>query len=149
MEENLIYLVGFFILIVLSLIAVIIKLETRVSKLLKGKKAKSLEDTLLYITEEIKRISEEEKRVDIIIKDLDKRIKTSVTGVGTIRFNPFTNSGGNQSFAIALLNENGDGVVVSTLHARERTSVFAKPIKKYKSDFELTKEESEALEKAK
>jgi hypothetical protein len=149
MEDYLIYLVGFFMIIVIALVLVIMKLDKRVTALLQGKNAKSLEDTLLGIINEIKRMNDRQEKTDQILKDLNKRLKTSVTGVGVVRFNPFTNSGGNQSFAIALLNEHGDGVIISTLYGRERTSIFAKPIKKYASEFELTKEEVEALEKAK
>lgn len=148
MTENLIYLTGFFILIVISLIVIIIKLDKRISKLLEGKNAKTLEDTLLHVINEIKRMNQLEAENDKIIKDINKRLKTSITGVGVVRFNPFTNSGGNQSFAITLLNEHGDGVIISTLYGRERTSIFAKPIKKYKSEFELTKEEAESLAQA-
>lgn len=148
MTENLTYLTGFFILIVISLIIIIIKLDKRISKLLEGKNAKTLEDTLLHVINEIKRMNQLEVENDKIIKDINKRLKTSITGVGVVRFNPFTNSGGNQSFAITLLNEHGDGVIISTLYGRERTSIFAKPIKKYKSEFELTKEEAESLAQA-
>ncbi len=149
MEQNLIYLVGAFIVIVIALIVIILKLNSRVSKLLEGKNAKSLEDTLIHIIDEIKRMNSVQEGTDKIIKDLNKRLKTSVTGLGVVRFNPFTNSGGNQSFAVALLNEHGNGVIISTLYGREKTSIFAKPIVKFKSEYELTKEEAEALEEAK
>jgi len=48
-----------------------------------------------------------------------------------------------------MLNEDGDGVVFSSLYSRERMSIFAKPIKNGKSEYELTEEEKEALKKAK
>ena len=148
MEENLIYLVVFFVILVIILILIIIKLEKRVSSLLLGKNAKSLEDTILQVLSEIKRIDMDLELKEKILKDINKRLKTKGRGVGLVRFNPFTNSGGNQSFAVAFVNENGDGVIVSTLYGRERTSIFAKPISKWKSEYELTKEETEALEKA-
>ncbi len=148
MEQNLIFIVGFFIIIVFGLMAMIFKLNKRITKLLEGKDAKSLEDTLVHIINEIKRMNSVQENTELIIKDINKRLKTSLTGVGVVRFNPFTNSGGNQSFAIALLDEHGNGVIISTLYGREKTSIFAKPISKYKSEFELTKEEAEALEKA-
>ena len=58
-----------------------------------------------------------------------------------MRFNPFKDVGGNQSFAIAIVNEDGDGIVLSSLYSRERMSVFAKQIKKGISEVELTEEE--------
>jgi hypothetical protein len=82
------------------------------------------------------------------IHDSSRKLKKSIRGFETIRFNPFKDQGGNQSFAIAFLNDEGDGVVISSLYSRDRTSVFAKPIKKMASEFELTEEEKEALNKA-
>ncbi|MEZ4211073.1 MAG: DUF4446 family protein [Candidatus Paceibacterota bacterium] len=148
MEQNLIYLIGFLIILVIGLIAMLVKMNNRLNKLLEGKNAKTLEDTLIQIIDEIKRMNGAQITTDSLIKDINKRLKTSLTGVGIVRFNPFAHSGGNQSFAIAMLNEHGTGVIISTLYGREKTSIFAKPISKYKSEFELTKEESEALEKA-
>ena len=127
MEQNLIFIVGFFIIIVFGLMAMIFKLNKRITKLLEGKDAKSLEDTLVHIINEIKRMNSVQENTELIIKDINKRLKTSLTGVGVVRFNPFTNSGGNQSFAIALLDEHGNGVIISTLYGREKTSIFAMP----------------------
>ncbi len=142
------YAIGFFIILVIGLIAMIVRLNNRITKLLEGKNAKTLEDTLVHVINEIKRMNGVQVTTDSIIKDINKRLKTSLTGVGVVRFNPFAHSGGNQSFALALLDEHGNGVIISTLYGREKTSVFAKPISKYNSEFELTKEEAEALEKA-
>ena len=64
-------------------------------------------------------------------------------------FNPFPDQGSNQSFAIGMLDEEGNGLVISSLYSRERISVFAKPVKNGKSEYELSTEEKEALEKAK
>ena len=67
-----------------------------------------------------------------------------------MRFNPFkgTGGGGNQSFAIALTDEKGDGVILSSLHARDRISIFAKAVQSGKSELGLTDEETTALTKA-
>jgi hypothetical protein len=67
-----------------------------------------------------------------------------------VRFNAFSQNaaGGNQSFAIALLDEKLSGVVFSTLYARDRVGVYAKPIENGTSTFTLTEEEEEAVEKA-
>lgn len=145
---ELMYLVGFFILVVLVLIAITLKQNQRITSLLHGKNAKSLEDTLLHFINEIKRIQNEHRNIELVLKDMNTRLKTSITGVGLIRFNPFAHSGGNQSFAIALIDEHGDGIIISTLYGRERTSIFAKPIEKYSSSYELTEEERQALAEA-
>jgi hypothetical protein len=68
-----------------------------------------------------------------------------------VRFNPFkgTGSGGNQSFATTFLNEENNGVVISSLYSREHTSVFSKPIKNGVSEYELSDEEKESFAEAK
>lgn len=88
---------------------------------------------------------ETDKRIALTEKKLTKTIR----GLATIRFNPFKGtSGSNQSFATAFLNEEKTGVVISALYARDRTAVFAKPIENGRSQYELTPEETDALEKA-
>jgi hypothetical protein len=68
--------------------------------------------------------------------------------VGLVRFNPFEDTGGNQSFALALLDGRGDGFVVSSLHARAGTRVYAKAVTDGRSDGALSEEESDALRRA-
>jgi hypothetical protein len=65
-----------------------------------------------------------------------------------MRYKAFDASGSNQSFSIALVNEKGNGVVVSSLHSRDRMSTFAKPIENYESTYELTEEELAVLDDA-
>jgi hypothetical protein len=76
-------------------------------------------------------------------------MKKTIRKVETVRFNPFEDHGSNQSFAIAFVNDEGDGVVMSSLYARDRMSIFAKPVKNNKSEFDLSAEEKEVLAKAK
>jgi len=78
---------------------------------------------------------------------IEKRLRKSVQSVHTVRFNPFkgTGGGGNQSFATSFLNEEGDGVVLSSIYSRDRVSIFAKPVKKHSSEYELSEEEKEAV----
>jgi hypothetical protein len=65
-----------------------------------------------------------------------------------LRYNPFDNVGGDQSFSIALLDANNNGFVITSLYAREGTRVFAKPIKNGESEFPLSEEEKEAINRA-
>jgi len=66
--------------------------------------------------------------------------------VAVVRFNPFKELGGNQSFAIALLDGNKSGIVISSLHTREGTRVYSKPILEGKSEkYALTEEEKNAI----
>jgi len=95
-----------------------------------------LEDSAKMIKEDIEGIKSE---------DL-----THLQRVGLIRFNPFDEVGGNQSFALALLNDHGDGIVISSLHSRETTRLYGKPVKNFlDSGFEFSAEEKQAIEMAK
>lgn len=89
--------------------------------------------------------SELQKRVD----SLEKSTPFHIQKVGTMRFNPFDDTGGDQSFVVALLDGNNNGVVISSMHGRERTRIYCKPVKEGKeSDYPLSIEEKEAIQKA-
>ena len=68
--------------------------------------------------------------------------------VGLIRFNPFPDTGGNQSFALALLDESDNGVVISSLHSRTGTRIYGKSVVGGKADTSLSTEEQEAVDEA-
>ena len=146
---NLQIILGLFVLAIIVLAFFVFRANARISKLLQGKDAKSLEETFNYLIEEVKRMNGNQDITEKTLNNFNSRIRKSISGFKTIRFNPFPESGGNQSFAIALLSEEGDGVIISSLYTREKTSVFAKPIKKGISEYELTVEEKKALEEAK
>jgi hypothetical protein len=76
---------------------------------------------------------------------LERAQRRAIQRVGLVRFNPFEDTGGNQSFALALLDQLGDGLVVSSLHARAGTRVYGKAIAGGKSEAALSQEEAEAL----
>ena len=122
--------------------------EKRLKRFFLGKKAKDLEDTILEMQNEIMQINKVKKAMEEDIANINKKLKKSIRGVETVRFNPFGDQGSNQSFAISMLDEEGNGLVLSSLYSRERMSVFAKPIKSGKSEYELSNEEREALSKA-
>ncbi len=136
--------------ICLLLFVLVIQLTVRVNRLLKGKDAKTLEDTILRTENRVADLEHGKVEVESYLKNVEVRLKKSIQGVETIRFNPFkgTGDGGSQSFATSLISEKGDGVILSSLYTRDRVSMFAKPVKNFKPEFELTEEEKESLEKA-
>lgn len=141
---------GILAIIILVLSAWVFVLERRMKKLLAGKDAQSLESVIGALGQDIRALEKFQGDTEAYLADAEKRIKRSIQGVETIRFNAFKGNGegGNQSFAIALLSENGDGTVISSLFARDRMSVFAKPIKNFSSEFEMTEEEKDAVKRA-
>lgn len=145
------YLIGIIILgiLVIALSYIIFILNKRITLLLRGKNGKDLEETIQKITHELQEIYGRLDQHSGTLKHHNERIENSIKNVPTVRFNPFSDSGGNQSFASAFITEQGNGVVISSLYSREKTSVFAKPIKNFQSSFELTNEERQVLEDAK
>jgi len=113
-----------------------------------GKKASDLEGVLF---EEIKRLKKAEKDIEDLFKSskvLKKIASQSIQKVSVVRFNPFKETGGNQSFVIALLDAKDNGLILSSLFTREGTRVYTKPIESGQSKYPLSKEEIEALKKA-
>lgn len=131
----------------LSLLWVIV-LEYRLRKLFRGSAVTSLEDILRSLAREVESVQDENAAHAEALNALDDRLKKTVKTVKTVRFNPFREMGSNQSFAAAFLNDEGDGVVISTLMSRDRTHVFAKPVKQFVSEHDITPEERQALEEA-
>jgi len=82
------------------------------------------------------------------LENLKKESKFSVQKVGIVRFNPFSEVGSDQSFSIALLNGNNDGVVITSIYAREGNRVYGKSIKAGLSKYSLSDEEKKAISKA-
>lgn len=134
--------------IVLIILLWILMIEIRLKKMFAGTKARNLEEMIMIVGKKINQIEEKEKEIDKHLIKIDDRLNKSVRKIETIRFNPFIDAGSNQSFAIALMNDEGNGVVMSSLYARDRMSIFAKPIVNGKSEFELSSEEKEVLDKA-
>jgi hypothetical protein len=122
--------------------------EKRLKRFFLGKKAKDLEDTIVNLEKDIVDLKRAKENAEKNIVSINSKLKKSIRGLETIRFNPFPDQGSNQSFAIGMLDEEGSGVVISSLYSRERMSIFAKPIKNNKSEYELSIEEKEALKKA-
>jgi hypothetical protein len=137
-------------LIILILFIWVIWLQNKLGKLLIGK-SKNLDESLALLTKELIELKKFKSEATEKFVTTDARLKKTISGVETIRFNPFKGdgSGGNQSFATAFLNEEKNGVIISSMYGRERMSIFAKPIKNLLSvQGELSSEEKEALEKA-
>lgn len=81
-------------------------------------------------------------------KQLDKQMENCMQKVGIVRYNAYKDAGSNLSFAVALLDENNNGVVFNGIYSREMSNTYAKPIENGKSKYTMTDEEIEAVNKA-
>ncbi len=122
-----------------------IKLERRIKKVFKTEKHESIDDVIEHLIKYGETMTEKHTSLQQYATMIDERLKKRVLSSEVVRFNAWGDASGGQSFAVALVDEEGNGVVLSSLYARERMSVFAKPIKEWKSEYELTEEEKGVL----
>ncbi|MFA6514876.1 MAG: DUF4446 family protein [Candidatus Paceibacterota bacterium] len=134
--------------VVVIILLWILMIELRLKKIFAGTKARNLEEMIVSVGKKMNELAETQDKIDKHLVTIDNRLNKSIRSIETIRFNPFVDAGGNQSFAIAFMNDEKNGVVMSSLYARDRMSMFAKPIINGKSEFELSSEEKEVLEKS-
>ncbi len=141
----LVYILACVIVLLLVWVAIT---EHRIKKFFAGTKAKNLEDVMMQINKQMGDLKNTQLEINSHLVAVDGRLSKSIRNIESVRFNPFEDAGGNQSFALAFLNDEGDGVVMSSLYARDRMSVFAKKIVAGESEFELSHEEKIVLDKA-
>lgn len=110
---------------------------------------KDLEQILVDQNRTITSMNKNLKQLSGDLTDLITLNKHNIQKIGFIRFNPFEDAGGNMSFALALLDDHSNGIIISSLHGREGTRIYAKEIKQGKSESKLTEEELEAIKNAK
>lgn len=131
--------------ITISLLVVVILLSKKISKLTRGKNAQSLEEIIIENNKLSHEIKEKLKNQELRIIEMKKDAMRNIQNIGVVRFNPFKETGGSQSFAIAMTDKQNNGVIISSLYTRDRVNVFAKPITKGESEYKLTEEEKAAL----
>src|SRR3990167_5474272 len=124
------------------------KTNKKIDTLLKKGKIKDLKNIFVSKKEKNKDLEEQIKEAFLKIKNLDNISERTIQKVGVVRFNPFNDLGGNQSFVIALLDNQNNGFVISSLFIKEGNRVYAKFINAGKSDHLLSKEEMEAISRA-
>ncbi len=134
-------------LAMLVILGLMIWMFMKLRRFLVGFDSKNIEQSLTFVSGNLNDLQTFRKELEVYLTTVENRLKKSVQSVNTVRFNPFKGigGGGNQSFSTAFLNEEGDGVVISSLYSRDHVSVFSKPIKSLRSEYELTEEEQQAV----
>lgn len=101
----------------------------------------------------LKNLALSEKEIESLKKRIDQLEDDGIyplQKIGLLKFNPFREIGGKQSFVLSLLNKKGSGFLITSLHGRETTRLYVKMVKEGRGvDFELSEEEKEAIKKAK
>lgn len=146
--------VGLVVVVLLLVVAVVglirraRRLGRRLDSLTRGSDAQSLESVLGGHMERVRQAVNDVNTVSARTAMVERDLQGTLGRIGLVRFNPFEDTGGNQSFALALIDSRGDGFVVSSLHARAGTRVYAKAVARGTSEANLSAEEAEALSQA-
>ena len=120
-------------------------IKKRTRSFFSGKEGKDLEEVIYTQIKNSDKINENINKIYKENIQIRENIQKCIQKVGVVRFNPFGEVGGNQSFAIALLDNSLSGVIILSLYSREGVKVYSKQIVEGKSEYKLTKEEEEAI----
>jgi uncharacterized protein DUF4446 len=117
-------------------------------RLMTGRQGVDLEAVLMDHVARITRAEENLQAQNDRVAALEAYYPYQLQHASVVRFNPFGDKGGDQSFAIAVLDDHTDGFVLSCLHTRLDVKVYAKPIIGGQSTYTLTPEEKDAIARA-
>ena len=127
-----------------------IRFQRSFKKITQGISEKDLKTLLEDILKKIDITQKDSQKIFTELEGIQKENPFHLQKVGLVRYNPFSDTGGDQSFVLAVLDGKDDGIVITSLHSREQTRIFTKPVEKGKeSGYEFSKEEIEAIVRAK
>jgi uncharacterized protein DUF4446 len=152
LTANLAIVAGALGLLVLLLLIVVLVQSVRLGRAVRsyrslahGGSGASLADVLDRQVGRVEAVGTRLEELNRLAAQLEQRSLTSIQHIGLVRFNPFEDTGSDQSFAIALLDDRRDGIVLSSLHGRANTRLFAKPVEGGESKHALSDEEAQAI----
>lgn len=146
--------VNFFLLLVLFIMNLstrskLKKLKVKYYKFMNGLSGANIENVLEDCIDKVNGVIEKNKEIEYQLNTVERNMYYCVQKVGIVRYNAFDNVGSDLSYSISLLNNNDDGVVISSLYSRDNSSTYAKPITGGKSKYALSAEELKAMDTAK
>ena len=125
----------------------IINLQKRYATMMMDKDGESLESLMLARLDDIQKAKSDIMLLNNRCSSLKEQLENCVQKVGVVRFNAFEDTGSDLSFAVALLDEKSDGVVISSIYGRSEARCYAKPITGGDSYYALSDEEKLAIKK--
>lgn len=106
----------------------------------------NIDEMLKKYIDRVEEVNEKNEEIMKYCNRLDKDISLCIRKVGMVRYSAFKDTGSDLSFALALLNDNNDGVLLNGIYSREMSNIYAKQVKEGKTNSKLTEEEKQALE---
>jgi len=124
------------------------RLRRTYAALLATPEGKDIGELLSMYVEQMRLAASKADQLTKTSERVESQVRSSIQCVGLVRFNAYEGIGGEQSFAVALLDSDGDGIVLSSLHGRAEGRLYAKPVSRWDSTYTLSVEEREAIAQA-
>ena len=152
-SDNMIILMTMLLLILLGTVIYLISKISTINKkyekfIRKIGNSKNIEKDLEKYMNRVENVVIQNSQISKACDILDNNIKECIQKIGIVRYNAFTDTGSELSFALALLDRENSGIVLNGIYSREGSNIYAKPVEKGISTFKISKEEEEAIAKA-
>ena len=136
--------IGFIILLV-KLFSINKKYKNFLNKLGDGK---NIEEDLENYMYRVERVEKQNAEIRGLMNTIDTNMANCIQKIGIVRYNAFKDTGSDLSFALAMLDENNNGVVLNGIYSREMSNIYAKPVENGKSKYTISEEEKQAIQMA-
>lgn len=134
-----------FIVLLVKLFSINKKYKTFINKLGNGN---NIEEDLENYMYRVERVEKQNAEIRGLINAIDTNMANCIQKIGIVRYNAFKDTGSDLSFALAMLDEKNNGVVLNGIYSREMSNIYAKPVENGKSTYTISEEEQQAIQKA-
>lgn len=153
-EQLSLFIMGFALVIILLAIILIVqgaklrKMRRRYEAMMSGSGIEDLESLLINLKNQSDMLEEEQREHKQLIEAAQAKMRGMKSKVAMKRYNAFGERGNDLSFSLAILDDNHSGIVLTSLHNRENSYIYSKPIDKGESQYPLSPEEKEVIAQA-
>jgi len=150
-EQLSLFIMGFALVIVLLAIILIVqgakvrKMRRRYEAMMSGSGIEDLESLLINLKNQSDMLEEEQREHKLLIEAAQTKMRGMKSKVAMKRYNAFGERGNDLSFSLAILDDNHNGIVLTSLHNRENSYIYSKPLDKGESQYPLSPEEKEVI----
>lgn len=151
-NDQLLWFVLVFTLIILVLVVSVIAqgakirtLQRKYEAMMSGSGIEDLEGLLIDLKNQSEMLEEEQKEHKVLLEQTQVRIRGMKSNVALKRYNAFGERGNDLSFSLAILDDNSTGIVLTSLHNRDNSYIYSKPMHNGESQYALSPEEKEVI----
>lgn len=151
-DAFLLVITGFMIVLLIGICLLLAKFSSLNKKyknfMVKLGNGKNLEEDLETYMYRVNKVEKQNAEIINQVELIDKDLRKCIQKIGIVRYNAFKDVGSDLSFALALLDEQNNGIVLNGIYSRDMSNIYAKPIENGKSNYVVSEEEAQAIQKA-